>query len=182
MLKDGVNTSGYQNGGAVLPQPWLWVLGHSLYNGFSWFYDYVFFGFIIYLLGPIFGGLLLFVTTAIVDYYSLKFYFGSQQDLLGIEYVRSFRRYSGKNILKRAFGYILNYAPTWIKIIVLTPKSNAFLTTALLREGEFSFAKMTTRDWKVFWGSFLCSQLYWVTMVWLGVEGIQGLFALMTKS
>jgi hypothetical protein len=164
-----------------IPLPGIWIICHALYTGFSWVYDYVFFGAVIYLLGPIKGGILLCATTAVLDYYTLKFYRKTQQDLLGIEYLRNLRHYIGSNPLKLILKYVLNYAPTWLQIIVLTPKSNAFLTTALLREGDISFTQMTKRDWFIFWSSFICSQVYWIGMVYLGVEGLEGLYQLIFK-
>lgn len=168
---------GYNSTVQTLPKPLLWIFSHTLYNSFSWLYDYLFCGAVILWLGPIKGGLILTVTTAIVDYYTLKIYTLSSTDLLGIEYIRSYRTYDGNNFFKRIFKFILTKTPIWLQIIVLTPKSNAFLTTALLREEGHTFANMTKRDWAIFWGSFICSQIYWISILYLGIEGIQGLIA-----
>lgn len=164
-----------------LVNPILWISSHAIYSTLSWVYDYLFFGGVLYFLGPIKGGLVLCATTAVVDYYTLKFYQVVIKDLLGIEYIRSTQSYQGRNPLKRSLGFILNHAPTWLQIVALTPKSNAFLTTALLRDGDSSFSHMSARDWRIFWGSFVCSQIYWITLVWLGVEGLEGLFGLLVK-
>jgi hypothetical protein len=165
-------------------EPWVrpsvgrWIVGIPLYNLFSWFYDYCLYAFVIWQCGFFLGGALLTVTTAVIDLCCLKFYDSAKQDWLALEYLKAHKYYRGRNPLRKGFGWLLRETPIWLQIVALTPKSNAFLTTALLRDGAYSYSSMTSRDWFIFWGSFICSQIYWTVLVWTGVQGVIELVAL----
>jgi hypothetical protein len=61
---------------------------------------------------------------------------------------------------------------------VLSVKFNAFITTALLRHGAFEFNGLSRRDWGIFWLSFVATQVYWIMIIALGVEGLKGVLEL----
>ena len=155
-----------------------WSLGITAYAIITWLYDYLFFAFVIWNLGLLYGALVLTILTAILDYYCLIFYNSSKKDWLALEFLKALKFYQGPSFWKRSLGYLLRNTPTVVQIAVLTPYSTAFLTTALLREGAYEYSTMTRRDWVIFWTSFTFSQIYWIGLVWLGVTGLRELFNL----
>jgi hypothetical protein len=156
-----------------------WVFGFGAYSTFAWLYDYPLYGFVIWQLGPIFGGVAMTLLTIPVDLYSLRLYDWSQRDWLAIEYLKSHERYQGRNPLRKFCRYVLVETPTSVKVIALSVKFNAFITTALLRKGAFEFNGLTRRDWGIFWLSFVATQVYWIVVVALGVEGLKGIVDLL---
>ena len=155
-----------------------WSKGVFVYGVLVVVYDYVVFGFVIWALGPLLGGGILALSTACLDYLCLRFYQESSRDWLALEYLRSMREYGGRSVWRRCVGWVLRDTPKAVQVLALTPYSNAFLTTVLLRDGSATFAPLTGRDWVLFWTSFLLSQAYWTTLVWLGVAGLGELVSL----
>ena len=154
-------------------RPTTWLLGFGGYSLFAWIYDYLGYGLAIWLLGPLFGGLFMAVLTIPVDLYCLKLYDWSQTDWFAIEYIKAVRAYRGPRKLKRVIGKILSVLPNWALVVLLAVKFNAFIITALLRDGAYSYNSMTTKDWINFWYSSAICQIYWIAVVALGVEGIK---------
>ena len=158
-----------------------WSLGLSTFGLLSWLYDYVFYSAVIWWFGFAIGAVILTLLTAVLDYYCLKFYYASKNDWLALEYLKSLKTYTGSSRIKRGIGYVLRSMPPFFQIIVLTPYSTAFLTTAFLRNSAYDYSNLTRRDWHIFWTSFVFSQLYWISLVGLGVEGVSELIAYLAK-
>jgi|GEM_PF-3188012 len=154
-----------------------WSVGITAYGLLAWVYDYLFFSIVLWNFGLLAGSVILTLVTALIDYACLRFYNTSKNDWLAIEYLKSLKCYHGASLPKRAIGYLLRKTPPFVQLVVLTPYSNAFLTTAFLRDSAYDYHSLTRRDWVVFWTSFLFSQAYWILLVWLGIEGLSDLWA-----
>jgi hypothetical protein len=152
------------------------LAGASAYSIFAWFYDYPLYMFVIGYLGPIWGGITMTLLTIPVDLLSLRLYDWSKKDWLALEYLRSHREYSGANRIKKLIKLLLTKTPKLVQATVLSIKFNAFIITALLREGADNKLQLSRRDWVLFWWSFLVSQLYWVLVIWLGLETAEFIF------
>lgn len=149
--------------------------GFSFYSLFSWLYDYPFCTFVIWKFGYLKGTVIFTLLSIVVDIISIKLYDWSETDWLAIEYLKSVKSYSGENKLKKLIKYIFTSTPVWVQVVVLSPKFNAFIITALLREGSYQFNGLSKRDWCIFWGSFLTTQLYWLIIISLGVYSAETL-------
>lgn len=159
----------------AVAQPANWLIGFSSYTVFAWLYDFPLYAFVMWHLGPVLGGLVMTLLTIPVDLYCFRLYDWSEQDWLAIEYIKKQKNYEGNNFLRRFVKFVLTRTPIPFQILILSGKFNAFIITALLREGAYQFNGLTRRDWKIFWFSFLTTQLYWIVVVAAGVESFQWL-------
>lgn len=153
--------------------PTQWLVGFSSYTIFAWLYDFPLYALVIWHLGPLWGGLAMTALTIPVDLYCLRLYDWSQKDWLAIEFIKSQKGYRGTNIFRLFARFVLTRTPIPVQILLLSVKFNAFIITALLREGDHQFNGLSSRDWRIFWFSFLTSQLYWIAVVATGIEGVQ---------
>lgn len=154
------------------------LTGTALYSVFSWIYDFPVYSWVIWKLGPLYGGLSMALLSVPLDLFTLKFYDWSQQDWFAIEYLKSIKNYEGSNIVKKFLRWVLTSTPTPVQVFFLSFKFNSFVVTVLLRDGAYSYAPLTRRDWKIFWGSFLVGQAYWIVTISTGVEAGEWLYSL----
>jgi hypothetical protein len=146
------------------------VTGTTLYSVFNWLYDYPLYSVVLWHFGIIWGGVLMILLSIPTDYLTLRFYDWSQQDWFAIEYLKSMKEYRGNNVFKRLLGAILRSTPVPVQVAVLSTKFNSFVVTTLMRDGAYTFKGLTSRDWKIFWGSNLAGQLYWILIIGGGIE------------
>lgn len=147
-----------------------WITGVSTYSLFSWLFDYPVYTFIIWIFGPICGGLIMIALSFLVDFYAIRFYDWSKNDWLALEYFKSLRDYNGANKYKKFTGYLLSKTSLWVQIVILSLKFNPFIVTLLLRDGAHQYNGLSRRDWRIFWGSFLITQAYWIAVIATGIE------------
>jgi hypothetical protein len=148
------------------------AVGLSTYSTLTFLFDYPLFGAVIFYFGALKGSLIMMALSLFVDLCSIRIYDWSKKDWLALEFIRSHRRYAGKNLIRRMLRWILTGTPTVVQVIFLSLKFNAFIVTALLRDPSSSFKGLSGHDRGVFALSFITSQLCWSACIAAGVEGI----------
>ncbi len=151
------------------------LTGSVIYSIWNWLYDYPFYSFTIWYLGILKGGLLMAMLSIVVDLATLKFYDWSKEDWFALEYIKALKDYKGKNVIKNFFGYVMLSTPLAVQVVVLSTKFNSFMVTALLREGAYKYQGFSTRDWMIFWSSYVFSQIYWILIISGGVNLLEQL-------
>ncbi len=151
------------------------LTGSFIYSIWNWLYDYPFYSFVIWYLGIFKGGLIMAILSLAVDLATLKFYDWSKEDWFALEYIKALKDYKGKNIIKNFFAYVMLSTPLVVQVIVLSTKFNSFMVTALLREGAYKYQGFSTRDWMIFGGSYIFSQIYWILIISGGVNVLEQL-------
>jgi hypothetical protein len=134
------------------------AVGVGTFKLVDWGFDYLLYPFAIYALGLLWGGLVMAALSFVFCVVALRFYDWSKRDWLGIEAIKSFGSYRGSSTFLRFLS--LGIAKrNWAAVIVLSIKFDPFVTTAFMREGQFS--KLLPKDWRVFWTSWVIGNVYW---------------------
>lgn len=144
--------------------------GFAGYSTFTWLFDYPLFTWVIWYFGMVTGGIIMIALSFAVDYYTLKFYDWSRTDWLALEYLKSHKSYEGSSRPKRLLKFLFTKTPVWVQVVLLSLKFNSFVVTVLLRSGSYNYDGLSSRDWRIFWLSFLVSQIYWIIIIGLGIE------------
>lgn len=149
------------------------VTGTAFYSSVCWVFDYPFYSWVLWHLGPLWGGGVMILLSIPFDLLTYKFYDWSQEDWFAIEHVKSLKHYTGKNPFNRLIGWILRETPVVVQVPVLSLRFNSFVVSAFLREGSYTFQGLSARDWRIFWWSFLIGQVYWIIVIGSGIEVVQ---------
>lgn len=142
--------------GVGLLANWLMV------NGFN----YLLYPFIIWKLGILNGGIAMTVLSFLVCYATLLFYDWSKKDWLGIETIKDVKSYDGNKKIGRLTSWIMRKSDPVI-FLFLSIKFDPFITTAYMRHGKFN--GMGRREWAIFMGSLLISNVYWTLACFMGI-------------
>ncbi len=143
--------------GVGLLANWLMV------NGFN----YLLYPFIIWKFGILRGGVVMTFISFLTCLLTMKFYDWSKRDWLGIETIKGAREYKGEKGIGRFTSWILKKSDP-VVFLFLSIKFDAFITTAYLRHGKYN--GMGKRDWTIFTGSLLISNVYWTLAVYMGIS------------
>ncbi|MFZ2634556.1 MAG: hypothetical protein WA081_08265 [Desulfosalsimonadaceae bacterium] len=146
-----------------------------------WAFDFFLYPFVIYEFGVIKGGMVMTFLSFLACIGSLRFYDWSKRDWLGIETIKGVREYNGEKSIGRFTSWILKKSNA-VVFLFLSIKFDAFITTAYMRHGKYN--GMGKREWGIFMGSLLISNIYWtlaclmgVTLLqwgWLSIKGLLG--------
>jgi len=131
-----------------------------------WAFNFFLYPFIIYKFGILHGGGLMTFFSFLACLGTLKFYDWSKRDWLGIEMIKGLKGYSGNKGIGRFTAWILRKSDS-IVFMFLSIKFDAFITTAYLRRGKFN--GMGKREWAIFMGSLLISNVYWTLACYMGI-------------
>jgi len=129
-------------------------------------FDYFFYPFIIYKFGILKGGVVMTFLSFILCVLTIKFYDWSKRDWLGIEAVKGLRVYDGDKKIGRLTAWFMKKSEP-VVFLFLTFYSDPFITTAYMRHGKFN--GMSKRDWKIFMGSLLLGNAYWIFVCYTGI-------------
>lgn len=142
--------------GVGLLANWLMVNGFNL----------LLYPYIIWKLGILNGGLAMTILSFLVCYATILFYDWSKKDWLGIETIKSIKEYEGNKSIGRFTAWIMKKSDPVI-FLFLSLKFDPFITTAYMRHGKFN--GMSKRDWSIFMGSLVVSNVYWTLACFMGV-------------
>jgi hypothetical protein len=149
------------------------VVGHTFKQIEEFLFDYTLYPLVIAWLGPIRGGVVMTVLSMAVCYVYLIFYDWSKQDWLGVEVLKEMRDRDGyEGVLARFFQKAIRKSH-WVAFIILSIQADPFVTTIYMRNGAHGYNGLSARDWRVFFGSVAVSNLWWIGIVALAVEGIR---------
>ena len=164
----------------ALPSPWierLGVLGIGvLANQLQiWAFDWVLYPFVIWYLGVFLGGAVMTVLSFVLCYTLIRFYDWTRRDWLGIETVKSLKdRKAGPRIAKLTSWLLKKSDPT--AMLFLAIKFDPFITTVYMRHGSHQYNGLSRRDWKIFLGSLLIGNIYWILAMFTGVSILEWLW------
>ena len=102
----------------------------------------------------------------IANIMTIKFYDWSKRDWLGIEAIKGLKTYNGNKMIGRFTSWILKRSEPVI-FLFLSLRYDAFTTTVYMRQGKFN--GMSKRDWTIFMGSLLLSNIYWTLACFMGI-------------
>ena len=116
------------------------------------------------------GGVVMTFLSFLACLLTLKFYDWSKRDWLGIEAIKGLRGYDGKGRIVKITSWILKKSDP-IVFLFLSIKFEAFITTAYMRRGKFD--GMGRREWSIFMGSLIISNIYWTLACYMGITLFQ---------
>lgn len=130
-------------------------------------FDFLLYPFVIFKFGILKGGIVMTFFAFIANMMTMKFYDWSKLDWLGIEAIKGFKTFNGKKMIGRFTSWVLKRSEPAI-FLFLSLRYDAFTTTAYLRCGKFN--GMGKRDWTIFTGNLLLSNLYWTLACFMGIS------------
>ena len=155
------------------------AVGHTANQLMSMAFDWALYPFVIYKCGLVWGGLVMMVLSLIVCLATIWFYDWSKRDWLGIEAIKELKGYEGTAGVGRITAWFLRKSEP-VAFLFLSVMSDPFITTAYFRREKFN--GMILRDWKIFSGSFIIGNGYWILACYMGItlvewawQGVKGL-------
>jgi hypothetical protein len=134
-------------------------LGHAAYTAFNWFFDHVLYVYVVYRFGILYGGAVMTALSFVQCAATLSVYQRMGIDWVGAGFLHQLRYKANPSWLERC----LIRATTWPPAALFTALcllQDPFVTTAYFRRGRFG--PLAPRDWRIFLGSVLVSNLYWI--------------------
>ena len=149
------------------------AIGHGFKQAEEFFFDYLLYPGVIAWPGAILGGLVMTVVAALACYLYIQLYDWAKKDWLGLELLKGMRDGEEKqNRITRFFQRVIRRGD-WLAFLVLSCQTDAFMTTVYMRRGANEYNGMSGRDWRIFWGSIVVSNLWWATLMTFVVEGVR---------
>ncbi|EKD43996.1 MAG: hypothetical protein ACD_72C00042G0002 [uncultured bacterium] len=147
----------------------MWFTGGTFYYAFVWAYDYLFFTFILWKFGLIWGSAIIIATSFLLDLATMKFYDYLKKDWLAIETIKQ-AGLDQKNWFGKLVNWLLNKKGKFFVFVLLSIKFNPFLVTAYMRKGANTYDGLTSRDWFIFLASTIFANMYWILIVFGGLS------------
>lgn len=133
-------------------------------------FDYLLYPYMIFKFGILKGGMVMTILAFILNIIMIVFYDWSKRDWLGIEAIKDLNNYNGNRMMGRLAARILRRSSPMI-FLFLTLRYDAFTTTVYLRHSKFN--GMSKRDWTIFMGSLLISNVYWTLTCFMGITLVE---------
>jgi hypothetical protein len=134
-------------------------------------FDFVLYPWVIYKLGILQGGVVMFFASLLICLLTLEFYRWAKKDWLGIEALKGLRDNGkeGESKATKIFIKILRKGD-WAAFLILSLRYDPFITTIYMQKGSHQYEELSKRDWKIFLGSMVIGNLYWIGVMGSGVE------------
>lgn len=137
-----------------------------------WPFDYLLYPFIINRYGWIEGGVIMMIASFVYCLLTFAFYDWAKQDWLGLETLKEAQDVSDHSFL----GRIVKKAnKQWLVFTVFSLQTDPFITTVYMRRGAHQYNRLSARDWKIFLGSLLLGNIFWILVCSLGLETAKAL-------
>lgn len=130
-------------------------------------FDYLVYPYAIFKFGIVFGGFIMTILSAISCFILLKFYDVTKKDWLGIETIKSIKEYKGHSKIGNFISSLLRKSDPFA-FVILSICYDPFITTVWLRHKRFGV--LTIREWRIFWGSVILANMFWIFSCWAGVN------------
>lgn len=140
---------------------------YVLYSIGSWALDYGLYGLLVIYFDAFVAVMIMTPLMLCIDVITLIRYSRSKSDWFGIEYIKSFDTYEGKNIFKQLIKFA-NQQNLYLKVILLSIEFNPFLITVYVRPTSGN-RRLIINDWKVFSLSFIVGSTYWAIVMGGGI-------------
>ena len=132
--------------------------GHAFYATISWIFDNVLYVYVIYRLGLLVGGVIMTLLSLVVCAATLLLYERMRIDWVGAGSLARLSCIPKPSWWQRIISWATRRGAAVI-FLVLCIFQDPFITTAYFRHGRFD--GLHARDWQIFFGSVLISNLYW---------------------
>ncbi|MDO5758276.1 MAG: hypothetical protein Q4P24_12350 [Rhodobacterales bacterium] len=150
-------------------------VGFTLKRSSDYAFDYVLYPVVILSLGYVWGGVVMTLLSVVMNILIIKAYDWAKQDLLMIEILKStihqdkegmrflsLRKFARNNDIA-AFFFL-----SWIE--------DPIVVTLYLRKGSYQYNGMSFRDWNIFLGSTVVSNLFWIVSLGSVIELLKVFF------
>ena len=132
--------------------------GHLLYASFNFVFDEIVYVYVVYRLGMLVGGGIMTTFSLVQCAITLLIYERMQIDWVGAGSLARLASVPNPCWWQRIVRWAMHRGKVAI-FIALCLFQDPFITTAYFRQGRFD--GLTGRDWRIFFGSVLVSNLYW---------------------
>ncbi|NQV88008.1 MAG: hypothetical protein HQ402_00440 [Parcubacteria group bacterium] len=122
--------------------------------------------------GLVWGSVAVMLISLVLCYLTILFYDWSKQDWLGIETLKLLKESKGGR-MRRIIAWVLTKSDP-IAMILLSIKFDPFIVTVYMRKGSYN--GLSRRDWKIFLGSVFVGNLWWVFVLFTGMNAISWLW------
>lgn len=150
-------------------------LGHLMNAGVMYGFDWGLYPFIIWMMGPLVGGIIMTLLSVIFDLIIIYWYDKSKQDWLGIEAIKGFKEGSGGTKKEKLLRWIMNRSDKLL-VVLLSLKLNPFNVVLYMRHGANEYNGMSARDWKIFVVSTIVGNLYWTLVMFGGITAMEAIW------
>ncbi len=136
-------------------------VGFTLKKSSDYAFDYVVYPVVIISLGYVWGGVVMTLLSVAMNILIIKAYDWAKQDLLMIELLKSTIHQDKDGmrfLLLRKFIRNNNIAAFFFLSWVDDP----IVVTLYLRKGSYQYNGMSFRDWNIFLGSTVVSNMFWI--------------------
>ena len=161
------------------------TIGHAIFHSTDYAFDYVLYPFVIYKLGPFYGGVVMAVLATTINLSLFYIYDSFKKDWLGIEIakemVENFFK-EEKEIVKKSwrksgkiFFYWLFHRNKLGQFIFLSLHFDPLITVIYMRPGHHLYNGLSKRDWKIFWSSVVISNAWWTGIAFVAISTLKGI-------
>lgn len=134
-----------------------------------WGFDYILYPYVMWKCGDVKGSIVMTFLSFFVCYGTLKFYDWCKVDWIGIEALKDLRETERKGFVGSVSKWIFRKGE-WAVFLFLSMKFDPFIVTAYMRHGKNQYNGLSKRDWRIFLGSLLISNMFWSGLVSLGLR------------
>ena len=154
------------------------AVGLTATNFIGYAFDYLLYPFVIYQFGILTGGTIMAAASFTACITGMKFYDWSKRDWIGIEAIKEIKTYKGTRRIGHVTSWVLTKSEP-VVFLFLSIKFDPFVTTAYMRHGKFN--GMNRRDWTIFMGSLLVSNVYWTIASYMGISVVEAAWKAIVK-
>lgn len=151
------------------------VIGLSGNKIISWIVNYVIDPFLVAHYGLLKGGFAVIIFSFFICLVTIVFYDWAKKDWLGIEMIKEMKECEGMNYITRVIKWILRKGDN-VAFVGLSILTDPFITLIYFRKGANRYNGMGRWEWKIFFASILISNLWWVMVVFGGIQTVRIIF------
>ncbi|MDD5396526.1 MAG: hypothetical protein PHW24_00510 [Candidatus Moranbacteria bacterium] len=159
------------------------AIGLVVFNSFDYAFDYVLYPFVIYKYGPLLGGIVMGILATVICLFILWVYDLLEKDWLGIEAVKELVENFFKqeeDIAKKSWRRTGKRMMYWLfhknkigQFLFLSIHFDPLITSIYMRPGYHLYNGLTRRDWKIFLGSTIVSNVWWTGIAFVAVSTLK---------
>lgn len=125
-------------------------------------FDYLLYPWVLNKYGLLYGGHIMIWASLLICLVSFVFYDWAKKDWVGIETLKE---------VKDAGAELGTAKKTsWLEFLILSVQTDPFIVTVFMRKGAHQYNGLSKTDWKVFLGSLIVGNSFWITVVYFGLE------------
>jgi len=146
-------------------------LGHTCVSLLNHSFDFILYPIVIWKAGLVNGVAIMTILAFMSDLAVIYFYDKTKKDWLGIETLKRVEESITSRPVTVVFNWVRNRGD------MITASALSFLIDPLLivlymRYGSNKYNGLNRRDWKIFLTATVIGNLYWATLIFLGLESV----------